>query len=106
MIRDLQPALADAAWTKSGGYSEVRPADDNACQAIAEEIQRQRPEWLVIWGCYSRRYWAYPLFPVCRRAIINASYPDALIPRLDEAERALRISPEEEEAGDGDCCIG
>jgi hypothetical protein len=75
----------------------VSPAKDDASRAQAEEIQRQRPGWLVLWGCYSRRYVAFPLFPVRRRVIVVAYYPDALVARMDEAERALRIQPEAEE---------
>ena len=67
------------------------PEEDDAGRAIAEEIQRQRPGWLVIWGVYTRRYTAYPLFPVRRRVIVIAYYPQALIERMDKAERLLRV---------------
>jgi hypothetical protein len=69
---------------------------DNDGYATAEQIQQQRPQWMIIYGCYSHRYWAYPLFPVSRRVIIHASYPDALIDRLDRAEQAYRIHPPQE----------
>jgi hypothetical protein len=49
------------------------------------------PGGLVIWGVYSRRFTAYPPFPVRHRVIIIAGYPQALIERMDEAERSLRI---------------
>jgi hypothetical protein len=65
--------------------------DESSYRAAADEIQRQRPGWLVIWGVYSRRFTAYPLFPVRHRVIIIAGYPQALIQRMDEAERSLRI---------------
>jgi hypothetical protein len=67
--------------------------EESEYRAVAGEIQRQRPGWLVIWGVYSRRFTAYPLFPVRHRVIIVASYPQALIHRMDEAERSLRIQP-------------
>jgi hypothetical protein len=67
--------------------------EESEYRAVADDIQRQRPGWLVIWGVYSRCYTAYPLFPVRRRVIIVASYPQALIQRMDEAERSLRIEP-------------
>jgi hypothetical protein len=74
--------------------------EDEACQEIAEEIERQRPGWLVIWGVFSRRYTAYPLFPVRRRVIVVAYYPEALMERMDSAERLLRIQPERGVTGD------
>ena len=51
---------------------------------------------MILFGCYSRRYWAWPKFPVSRRVIINAPFPELLIPRLDQAEHAYRIPPPQE----------
>ena len=70
------------------------PEEDEKGRAIAEDIQLHRPGWLVIWGVYSRRFTAYPLFPVRRRVIVVAYYPDALVERMDSAERVLRIPSE------------
>ena len=75
------------------------PEEDERCRAIAEEIQQQRPGWLIIWGVYSRRFTAYPLFPVRRRVIVIAYYQDALLERMNSVERLLRIRPESEESG-------
>jgi hypothetical protein len=48
-------------------------ADDNACRAIAEEIQQQRPGWLIIWGIYTRRYTACRPAPQnCRALMVRA----------------------------------
>jgi hypothetical protein len=71
--------------------------DDDACRATAERINRNRPQWLVLWGCYSHLYWAYPLFEVRRRILVHAAYPDALVARMDEAERRFRVWPEQKE---------
>jgi hypothetical protein len=35
----------------------VRRNDDNKYWEVAERIARARPQWLVIWGVYSRRFW-------------------------------------------------
>jgi hypothetical protein len=72
----------------------VQPEDDNACRAIAERINRDRSQWLVIYGCYSRLFWAYPLFDMPRRMLVHAGYPDALVARMDEIEHRFRIRPE------------
>lgn len=69
--------------------------DNNAYRAIAEQINQARPHWLVLWGTYSRRFWAFPLFEMQPRMLIHASYPDALVARMDEAERRYRLQPEE-----------
>jgi hypothetical protein len=77
--------------------TRVKPIDDDEYRATAQEIQRQRPDWMVLWGCYSRRFVAFPLFAMRRRVIVIASYPDALLARLAEIERVQRIQPEKEE---------
>jgi hypothetical protein len=69
----------------------VIPADEEECQAIATEMQRRRPEWMILFGCYTRHFVAFPSFAVRRRIIVIAYYPDALVARLDEAERPFRI---------------
>ncbi|HEY3953684.1 MAG TPA: hypothetical protein VGM53_09930 [Streptosporangiaceae bacterium] len=76
--------------------------DDNACRAIAEQINQSRPQWLVVWGLYSRRFWAYPLFEMRPRRLVSAGYPDALIARMDEAERRYRVMPRPEEPTNDD----
>ena len=71
--------------------------EDEEWRVVAGDVQRQRPGWLVIWGCYSKRFVAFPLFPVRRRTILLASYPPALIDRMDKAERTLRVRAGNEE---------
>lgn len=71
----------------------MAPDDEDECRAIAKEIQRERPEWMVLFGCYSRHFVAFPLFALRRRVIVTAHYPDALVARMDKAERLLRIRP-------------
>jgi hypothetical protein len=78
------------------------PGNDDACREIAEQIHQTRPQWLVLWGSYSRRFWAYPLFNMRPRLLVYASYPDALIARMDEAEHRYRIWPEEMTGDDPD----
>jgi hypothetical protein len=74
--------------------------NDDACRAMAERISRSRPQWLVVWGVYSQKFWAYPLFQMHPRMLVHAVYPDALVARMDEAEKRYRVRPEQEEAED------
>ena len=80
----------------------MRQEADDDCRATAETINQNHTQWLVIWGCYSRLYWAYPLFEMRRRVIVHAGYPDALIARMDEAERKLRLRRNPEEGTEHD----
>jgi hypothetical protein len=70
------------------------PADDaDACRAIADRIDRDRRYWIVLWGCYSRQFVAFPLFDTPGRLLVHAGFPDALVARMDEVERRYRRSP-------------
>jgi hypothetical protein len=86
----------------AGGNFPVTRKDDDACRADAERINRSREQWLVLWGCYSRRYWAFPLFEMKPRMIVHAAYPDALTPRMDEAEQRFRIQHDQEQERETD----
>jgi hypothetical protein len=67
---------------------------DDEGRAIAEDIRKQRPGWLVIFGVYSRQFVAFPLFAVSRQTILAARYPEALIDRMVRAEER-RLRPEQ-----------
>jgi hypothetical protein len=73
----------------------VPPNEDNACRAAAEHLHQIRPQWLVIWGCYSRRFWAFPLFDTRHRIIVNDTSPQAVLTQMDQAERTHRTHPGE-----------
>jgi hypothetical protein len=62
---------------------------------IAAAIMRDRPQWLVIYGVYSRKFWAYALFSMTHRRVVQAAYPDALVERMDRTEQSYRVRPEE-----------
>ena len=71
----------------------VPPGDDHACRAVADDINQQRPDWLVLWGTYSKYFVAFPLFAMSQRRIVTAHYPDTLLNRMDDVERRWRIRP-------------
>jgi hypothetical protein len=88
------PASA-SAWPASNEPA-MAPGDDDACRAIAEEINQSHPQWLVTWGCYSRLLWAFPLFEMRCRMLVHASYPDALVARMNETELRFRIQTDQQ----------
>jgi hypothetical protein len=94
--------VATAIATAPGRDRLVPVNDDNACREIAEQINQARPHWLVLWGSYSRRFWAFPLFETRPRMLVHASYPGALLARLDDAERRYLIEPGEVTRDDAD----
>jgi hypothetical protein len=61
---------------------------------ICEQIMRDRPGWIVLWGPVSRWYYAVPLFegPVWLWAVFDTD-PDGLTARMDEVERLAGRRP-------------
>jgi hypothetical protein len=64
---------------------------DSENRQTAQEIERQHPGWIVIWGAYSQQYVAFPKFRVPPGNILTAGYPPALAERMRAVEsRAQR----------------
>lgn len=61
---------------------------DVAERRTAIRIAGHRPRWWVLWGLWSRRYWAFPLFDAEPGTIISARSPIELVALLDDAETA------------------
>jgi hypothetical protein len=56
---------------------------------VAAELNRRRPNWLVLWGEYTHQFVAFPLFQVPRQTILIAHYPDALVAWMEEIEKRI-----------------
>ncbi|HCU92092.1 MAG TPA: hypothetical protein DHU96_04895 [Actinobacteria bacterium] len=67
-----------------------RPGEvfDPGQRAQAAQIQATHPQWAVLWGCASCRFWAFPLFAAQPATIISASDPATLVARMRHAELA------------------
>ncbi len=58
-------------------------------RALAARIARERPGWVVLWGVFSRRYWAFPTDPAIPcGTILSAPYPRELLAAIGQAELA------------------
>jgi hypothetical protein len=64
----------------------MRADRDKRARAMAGRIGRDFPQWLVIWGTYSRVYWAYPTFPVPRGTLVHSSDPGELARQMREIQ--------------------
>jgi hypothetical protein len=56
----------------------------------AREIESQRPGWMVVWGIYTKEYVAFPLFHAPEGTVVIAVYPEALVARMEAAERTAK----------------
>lgn len=52
----------------------------------AAEIEQSHPGWIVIWGCYSQLFWAFPRFQVPRGTIVSAPEQSQLLADMHRVE--------------------
>jgi hypothetical protein len=60
---------------------------------IAARLQADFPRWLVLWGRYTRVYWAFPVFNAPRGSYFSEPDPDDLASRMEQAEMLYRRDP-------------
>jgi hypothetical protein len=64
---------------------------DPGQRELAARIERAFPRWLVMWGAYSRQFWAYPCFRVPRGTIAHAARPDDLAVMMRQIQRSAAM---------------
>jgi hypothetical protein len=68
----------------------MSPCYDPAQRAAAAAIQRDHPNWVIMYGAHSRMFYAFPLFRAPPGAIIAAPSPADLLTAMRAAELAAR----------------
>ena len=63
------------------------PANEDACRMAAAQLQHDHSNWMVIWGCYTRNYVAFPLFAAPLGTILTAAAPADLAAKIHRQER-------------------
>jgi hypothetical protein len=53
---------------------------------IAGEVEQEHQNWAVMWGCYTRLFWAFPLFEVPKGTIVSARDADRLLLDMEQVE--------------------
>jgi muconolactone delta-isomerase len=61
---------------------------ESASRETARRIEKANRRWLVMWGVFSREYWAYPLFSAPSGTIMHAADAEMLVARMREVELA------------------
>ena len=64
------------------------PSNEDACRRAAARLQHDHRHWMIMWGCYTRRYVAFPLFPAPRGTILTAVAPAELAAKMRGQERS------------------
>ncbi|WP_344967333.1 hypothetical protein [Salinactinospora qingdaonensis] len=83
---DEEPELEPGAAAASRGYDPER-------RDVAAHIEWQKQgAWVVIWGPYSRRFWAFARWPVPPGgAVVSAADPGELYAEMRDVERKHRF---------------
>lgn len=68
-----------------------RAVDDDTGRRIAGQLSGSG-EWLVLWGLWSRQWWAFPRFPG-GAGMVHAGDPDELVRQMREAALRAWRSP-------------
>lgn len=72
------------------------PHNEDACRAAAARLQHDHKNWLVLWGCYTHSYVAFPLFSAPRGTILTATTPAEMSGKMRREERVagVRVPPQ------------
>jgi hypothetical protein len=57
----------------------------------AAQLQHDHRNWLVLWGCYTHTYVAFPLFHAPRGTILIATVPADMVTKMRRQERAAGV---------------
>jgi hypothetical protein len=71
----------------------AKPTTDDRERLVAREIEVSHPQWAVMWGCYTRLFWAFPRFRVARGTIVSSWSPRNLLADMQDVETEFRTSP-------------
>lgn len=71
------------------------PRNEDACRRAAAQLQHDHERWLVMWGCYTHSYVAFPLFRAPRGTVLTAATPAEMAAKMRREERAagVRVPP-------------
>lgn len=61
-----------------------------AGQAVATWLMKVFPAWLVLWGSYSREFWAFPCFDVPPGTLLHAGNANDLAGMMHRLQRSIR----------------
>jgi hypothetical protein len=65
------------------------PFDEHERRAAAR-MERDHPQWLIVWGAHTRMYWGFARFQAPAGTVITAPDTARLITRMQQAELAAR----------------
>jgi hypothetical protein len=62
--------------------------DYSAWRKTAARIERDYPQWLIMWSPYYEEYWAYPRFRVPQGTVLHDADPGELVAEMRAVQKA------------------
>jgi hypothetical protein len=87
-VKGGEPDVGTDAQGQRAGGQHVQPAlAEEDRQEQAARLDRDNPQWLVVWGIFSHEFVAFPLFRVPQGTILCARSGLELSGRMRQAEK-------------------
>jgi len=87
--------MTDSAPGNYAGPQPRPPAafpDESNYKETAKQIERQQSGWIVLWGCYTQQFVAFPLFAARPGSIAVGYRSEALISQMRHIEQGGRVT--------------
>jgi len=66
--------------------------DVDQARGMVQQIERDHPRWIVIFGTYTEEFVCFPRFHAAPGTVVTARSPFAAAGRMTQIERALGIA--------------
>lgn len=68
-----------------------RDEEEQWHRRIAAELDQRHGNWMILWGCQSRMFWAFALIDLGRGVYFGEEDPAELERRIGRAETTRRV---------------
>ena len=90
IVRDWSGRVNPSTSTVNPSTSPA-PSDEDGCRRAAAQLQHEHERWLVMWGCYTRAFIAFPLFAAPPGTILTAAAPAEMAAKMSSQERSAGV---------------
>lgn len=88
-----QQAQRQAREGNPDSWHHLTGPHDRAQGQTAARMQHHNPHWVIMWGTYSRRYWAFPRFNALPGTVVTAVDAAGLTARLRHVKVVTERAP-------------
>jgi hypothetical protein len=67
--------------------------DNGKARDVAGRLMAALPAWLVLWGAYTREFWAFPCFAAPPGTVLHDTDPSVLAGRMKQVQQDAARPP-------------